>query len=130
MGFDTPCHYWIGNLTGSRRKGEPGLYAKVFIHGRYHVAHRYIYEREVGPIPAGKHLHHKCHVTQCVNPEHLEPTTPRQNNRRKRKAKLSETDIPLIRASKLRSEELAEVLGVSPSLIYQIRNGRAWKMDD
>lgn len=126
MGYDTPCHVWTGNLTGARRGAEKGRYGKLYIHGRYHVAHRYIYEREVGPIPAEKYLHHRCHITACVNPLHLEPTTARENNRLKKNTKLTSADIPLIRASKLSSEDLAQILNVSPSLIYQVRSGDAW----
>lgn len=38
-------------------------------------AHRVIYEREVGPIPVGMHLHHLCGNKACVNPDHLQPVT-------------------------------------------------------
>lgn len=54
--------------------------------------HRYFYEELVGPVPDGKHLDHTCHNTdpdcqggptcrhrRCVNPDHLEPVTPKVN---------------------------------------------------
>lgn len=44
-------------------------------------AHRWVYEREVGPIPEGHDLHHRCEVRLCVNPAHLEPLTPEQHVR-------------------------------------------------
>lgn len=36
-------------------------------------AHRVVYEREVGPVPDGYHVHHLCGVKRCVNPQHLLP---------------------------------------------------------
>lgn len=45
-------------------------------------AHRWAYEHFVGPIPTGLHIDHLCRVRHCVNPEHLEPVTCRENLRR------------------------------------------------
>lgn len=42
-------------------------------------AHRVVYELEVGPIPAGLQLDHRCRVRNCVNPAHLEPVTHQEN---------------------------------------------------
>ena len=42
-------------------------------------AHRWAYEHLVGPIPEGLDLDHLCRVPGCVNPEHLEPVTHREN---------------------------------------------------
>lgn len=39
------------------------------------MAHRVVYEHELGPIPAGLTLDHLCRVRSCVNPAHLEPVT-------------------------------------------------------
>lgn len=43
--------------------------------GRQMQAHRFVYEVLVGPIPDGHVLHHTCHNTRCVNPDHLQPLT-------------------------------------------------------
>jgi hypothetical protein len=42
-------------------------------------AHRYVYESMSGPIPEGHDLDHKCRVRSCVNPNHLEPVTRKEN---------------------------------------------------
>lgn len=46
------------------------------------LAHRFGYETLVGPIPDGFPLDHLCRVHHCVNPDHLEPVTPRENSLR------------------------------------------------
>jgi hypothetical protein len=45
-------------------------------------AHRWSYERFVGPIPDGLTLDHLCHNRACVRPDHLEPVTVQENLRR------------------------------------------------
>lgn len=42
-------------------------------------AHRVYYEARFGPIPAGLQLDHLCRNRGCVNPDHLEPVTCREN---------------------------------------------------
>jgi hypothetical protein len=42
-------------------------------------AHRLICEQLRGPIPDGLELHHKCENTRCVNPDHMEPLTPKEH---------------------------------------------------
>lgn len=43
------------------------------------LAHRLIYELEVGQIPFGLQIDHKCRNRACCNPAHLEPVTKHEN---------------------------------------------------
>lgn len=45
------------------------------------LVHRWAYEHHYGPIPAGLVINHLCRQKMCVNPEHLEAVTQRENTR-------------------------------------------------
>lgn len=47
------------------------------------LAHRVVFEAEVGPIEAGKSLDHLCRRRDCVNPAHLEAINASEQERRK-----------------------------------------------
>ncbi len=47
--------------------------------GKYSTAHRAVYKLLAGNIPEGLTLDHLCRNIACVNPEHLEPVTLREN---------------------------------------------------
>lgn len=66
------CWEWLGYIT----KAGYGQF------GRNMIAHRLAYELEVGEIPAGLQIDHLCRNRSCVNPDHLEPVTGRENTRR------------------------------------------------
>lgn len=61
-------------------------YGQFAIGRRMLYAHRVAYAALVGPVPGGLQLDHVrargCGVRCCVNPEHLEPVTQRENLRR------------------------------------------------
>jgi hypothetical protein len=64
------CWLWIASLAGNG-------YGQ-FDHRR---AHRYSYELHKGPITE-QEIDHKCCNKLCVNPDHLEQVSKRENNRR------------------------------------------------
>lgn len=66
------CWLWTEPLS---RSG----YGQFSAYGRTHAAHRWAYEHWVGPVPEGLELDHLCRVRHCVNPEHVEPVTHREN---------------------------------------------------
>lgn len=53
------------------------------------LAHRVVYENFVEHIPEGLTIDHLCRVPNCVNPDHMEPVTPRVNSIR---AKAAQTE--------------------------------------
>ena len=67
------CWLWTG-ATGPKGYGTIGIGDR-----RTQRVHRFSYERAKGPIPKGLQLDHLCRVRNCVNPDHLEPVTNREN---------------------------------------------------
>ena len=49
---------------------------------RLTVAHRVSYQMDKGEVPSGLQLDHLCRVRCCVNPDHLEPVSQKENVRR------------------------------------------------
>ena len=70
------CWIWLRTI---RRGNE---YGRVSISGRTLSAHRWVYEVIRGRIPNGLELDHICKVRCCVNPDHLEPVTHKENTLR------------------------------------------------
>jgi len=68
---------WVWNLTldedgyGRFRLGTKRWYAHILSH-----------EMEVGPIPEGWHVDHRCRNRACVRPDHLEAVTAHVNTMR------------------------------------------------
>lgn len=69
------CWLWTASKT---LRG----YGQFAIAGRNRGAHLWAYEFCVGDVKKGLELDHLCRVRHCVNPDHLEAVTHRENVRR------------------------------------------------
>lgn len=130
------CWLWRGmigtNGYGRLRNGrdEPVLYA-----------HRVSYELNIGPIPNGMNVCHRCDNPPCVRPDHLFLGSDADNmadkvakGRQERgaqhhAAKLTESDVVEIRRlyrPRIGVSALAERFGVSRRTIHDVATGRKW----
>lgn len=80
------CFIWGGAIVNDFYKKGNGGYGifTIRVEGKSKnvLAHRWAYERFIGPLGAGLVPDHKCRVRSCVNPAHLEAVTQKVNVRR------------------------------------------------
>ena len=69
------CWLWTAGLDDVPGKG----YGQFYLNGKKVKAHRLAYEMLVGAIPTGLFIDHLCRNRSCVNPEHLEPVSNKEN---------------------------------------------------
>lgn len=68
------CWIWTACKAQSGRG-----YGSINISGRMIPAHRFSWEMQNGPIPAGAEIDHVCFNMACVNPAHLRVVTREEN---------------------------------------------------
>lgn len=68
----SPCWEWTAARYG-------GGYGGIRVGGKLRPAHRVSYELAVGPIPEELVIDHLCRNRACVNPDHLEVVSFREN---------------------------------------------------
>lgn len=72
------CWEW----TGAKSKVEHGFYGVIRIAGENYGAHRIAFVLNGGTLHAGMVIDHLCRNKLCVNPDHLEGVTQKENARR------------------------------------------------
>lgn len=98
--------------------------------GKMKRAHRVVYEKYVGPIPAGMDLDHLCKNRGCVNPKHLEPVTGTENARRRKDSKLNMTKVTEIRRLLklgVKGSVVAKQFGISQDTVSNIKLNKQWQ---
>ena len=76
------CWIWQGSGSG---KGRGGGYPRMSLDGHTVAVHRVMFSCHFGYIPGRKQIDHLCRNRMCVNPDHLDMVTHKQNQRRRRK---------------------------------------------
>lgn len=125
--FGDGCWEWTGT------KNQFG-YGRLCRDGRRVVAHRWLYERLRGAVPAGLQMDHLCRNRSCVNPDHLEPVTQRENLRRGDMAKSSADDVArwideaahMDGSQRSKARQIAARHGVPVSRVRNAIAGRTW----
>lgn len=69
---ESGCWIWTGHL-------QPNGYGQFRFKGKAQYAHRASFELARGDIANGVDLDHLCRVRCCVNPDHLEPVSRKEN---------------------------------------------------
>lgn len=123
-------------------RNTPG-YGSFKFEGHMWRAHRFSYELNVGSIPEGIHVLHKCDVPACVNPDHLFLGTHNDNMADKVKknrqakgmknegekngsAKLTPNKVLAIKSDTRFHRVIAADYGVSSVAISNIKSGKSW----
>lgn len=130
------CWEWTASVAG---KG----YGQFRIPGtrRNAYAHRLSYELNIGPIPDGMMVCHRCDNPKCVNPEHLflgdatvNLTDMAEKGRhlygeRNTEVKLTEQQVHAIHeiGSSMIQRDVAKMFGVGQMTISRILRGERWK---
>lgn len=116
------CWVWQGP------KSKDGYY-QIKVSRKRILVHRWMYEKEFGPIPNGLFLDHLCRNPKCVNPMHLEPVTHTENLRRGLSTKLTVDKVAEIKriSGDFTQTEIAKMFKVCPSNINKILCGVTWK---
>lgn len=71
-GVITNCWFWKGGL-------DTNGYGCFKIPSKQVIAHRFSYELFKGRIPKGLVIDHICRNKSCVNPDHLDAVTQKEN---------------------------------------------------
>ena len=79
-GEPSPCHIWQGSHSGS---GRGGGYPRMSLDGQTVAVHIVSFVNKNGFVPGKKQIDHLCNNRMCVNEDHLEMVTHKENQRRR-----------------------------------------------
>lgn len=117
------CKIWKKSLD---RDG----YGRFEMKGKTYRAHRYFYEMENGIIPESLVIDHLCRNRACINTEHMETVTVKENTIRGKAAKINRELAQKVRrmykARKITQVELSHMFGIVQDEISRIVNYRRW----
>lgn len=130
-----------GCFVVTSHKATSNGYPSVYYERESVSMHRKVYTEMFGDIPKGYVVRHKCDNKKCVNPEHLEVGTYKQNSQdmvdrnrhsygeKNKMSKLRESDVIAIRENKkgLSNRDLTNLYNVSESTIIRAKTGKSWK---
>jgi hypothetical protein len=116
-------------------------YGLLRINGRTWKAHRLSHMMFVGAIASGLAVCHRCDTPACINPAHLFAATQLENiadrtrkgrsarhiGEKNGRAKLTMDQVRFIRSSAATAASIARELGVTKTLVCNIRKGLLWK---
>lgn len=81
---ETGCWEWTGPTSGENGRGSG--YPRMNLDGQTVAVHRVMYTHRHGYVPGKKQIDHTCRNRRCVNPDHLEMVTHKENQKRRARA--------------------------------------------
>lgn len=133
-GPDGECWLWTANKL-------PYGYGTFHDKGKVRKAHIVSYEMNVGPVPCGTNVLHRCDMPNCVRHDHLFLGSHQDNmddmvakgrgdapkGEAHHDAKLTEDQVRAIRNDPRPNTVIAKELGVTKGAIWLIKARRNWR---
>lgn len=143
---NTGCWLWMRGARSDRRQMR---YGTSWINGKPIAAHRLSWRAFRGDISPGMVVMHTCDTPLCVNPDHLVLGTVKDNNRdreRKHRGAWQRNGMPSaidrnvnklvphqvleirrrLEKGGVSQREIADIYGVHPSVISDIKRRKLW----
>ena len=109
-------------FTGYTKRG----YGYIMHDGKNYLAHRFSYLATHGAIPKLT-LDHTCNNRACINPDHLEPTTLLENQKRSPNSNVSKTHCK--RGHEFTPENTVKVPGGRGCRTCRRQQQRKWRLE-